>query len=438
MKKKAWMAMPLAALAALGGCAVVATAQTRDASVTLTFFTNNPDGTVGQGLAEQTLAKAYEKLHPNIHIQFQTLAPDPQYQDKIKIYNASHSLPDIIMEWGNSNFLQPLVRNNALLALNPSDFTNGKFVKNSFDGFTYNGKIYGAPKNGDFYFIYYNKALFNQYHLKVPTTQAELLHDVSVFNQHNIVPIAMDGRDAWTSGLWFDIMLERVSGTFKIAQDAVAGKGSLNVPASVTAAQDMQQWIKAGAFGKGFLNQDYATARNLFGQGRAAMYMMGEWEMGMTSDKTFSASVRNNIDAFPFPTVPNGKGKTTDLLAWFGGGYGVAANTPHKAEAEAFIKWLYQPQNWAKFVWQHSITFPAQDYTAYLTGKENTLQKTLTKIFTTPTLVSGLSTQDRLAPDKTQPYYDAIQNLESFHLTPSQFVSTIQQIATQSAQESNK
>ncbi|MCL6443162.1 MAG: extracellular solute-binding protein [Alicyclobacillus sp.] len=433
---RSWLIIPLVASVAVSGSMAIAEAGTSGQQSTLVFFSNNPDATVGQGLAEQSLAKQYEKEHPNIHIQFQTLAPDPQYQDKIKIYNASHSLPDIIMEWGNPNYLKPLVANHALAPLNPKDFANGRFVKGAFSGFTYDGKIYGVPKNGDFYFIYYNKALFQKYHLPVPRTQAQLLHDAAVFNKNNIVPMAMDGRDAWTSGLWFNVMLERVTGTFTTATNAVNGKGTFDTPATRQAAADMQLWIKDGVFGKGFLNQDYATARNLFGQGRAAMYMMGEWEMGMVSDKSFPASVRNNIDAFPFPTVPGGKGKTTDLMAWFGGGYGVATNSPHKAEAEAFIKWLFETQHWAKFVWQNGITFPAQDYSQYLTGKENGLQQTLTKMFTHPTQVSGLSTQDVLTPDTQQSYYDAIQNLEAFKLTPSQYAKVVQQAVATSIKES--
>ena len=34
---------------------------------------------------------------------------------------------------------------------------------------------------------------------------------------------------------------------------------------------------------------DYGASRNLFGQGKAAMYLMGSWEMGLAADTNFSA-----------------------------------------------------------------------------------------------------------------------------------------------------
>ena len=46
---------------------------------------------------------------------------------------------------------------------------------------------------------------------------------------------------------------------------------------------------------------DYGAARNLFGQGKAAMYLMGSWEMGLATDSNFSDEFKSNVDAFKFP-----------------------------------------------------------------------------------------------------------------------------------------
>ncbi len=403
---------------------------------TLTFFTNNSDRTVGQGLMEQQLIDQYVKENPNVTIKVETLSPDPQFQDKIKVYNASNSLPDIFTAWGNTNFLTPLINSGALAEIDRSTLGEHGFIDAALDGFSKDGKLYGIPRNSDFFAIYYNKKIFADNGIEVPTTEADLFAAFDKLKAKNIVPIAMDGRDQWVSGLWLDNMIQRASGTYDTSKNAMDRTGSFKDPAVVKAAATMQKWIDAGAFGKGFLNQDYGAARNMFGQGKAAMYMMGEWEMGMASDENFPQEVRDNIGAFPFPTIDGGQGKTTDITAWFGGGYAVANNSKHKAEAIAFLTWMFKPENWAKGVWQGGITFPGQKYDQFMTGSETSVQKDLSAIFNSATSYSGTVAQDKFTADTQKTFYDAISQLELKKTTPENFANTIDGAAEKSAQDS--
>ena len=61
---------------------------------------------------------------------------------------------------------------------------------------------------------------------------------------------------------------------------------------------------------------DYGASRNLFGQGKAAMYLMGSWEMGLATDTNFSDEFRANVDAFKFPRAEErqGQGRRPDGL----------------------------------------------------------------------------------------------------------------------------
>jgi len=391
--------------------------------IELKYFSNTPDRTSGQGLAEQSLIDQYMKENPNVKITVETLAPDPQYQDKIKIYNASKNLPDIMKVWGNSNFLTPLVKSDSLASFTGEDFKDMGFVEGSFNGFTVDGKVYGVPAFSDFWFLYYNKKLFTDNGVTVPTNEKELFNAVQKFSDKGIVPISVDARDVWPTALWIESVAQRYSGSYKPSQDLNADD-----PSWGQAAKHMQDLIKAGGFGKGFLNQDYGMARNLFGQGKAAMYMMGQWEMGMSGDTNFPEEVRKNIGAIPFPALEGGKGKTSDLTAWMGGGFGVSNHSPNKEEAKKFLKWFFKQENWSKFVWQNGITFPAQDYSGFLTGKETDLQNDLTNIFTKATSISGLAISDRLAQDTQKEYFDALQKVEMMAITPEQFQNTMKAI----------
>ncbi|MDB5056370.1 MAG: hypothetical protein JWM44_4420 [Bacilli bacterium] len=418
--------------------APVATDAPKADPVTLSFFTNNSDRTTGQGKMEQDLIDAYTKEHPNITIKVETLSPDPQFQDKIKVYNSTNALPDIINAWGNTNFLTPLVKNNALAEISKDDLAGANFIPAALDGFSVDGKLYGIPKNSDFFVLYYNKKIFTDNGIQPPKTEADLMDVVAKLKAKKIVPIAMDGKDAWPSGIWFDTLVERASGTWDTSHKAMDRTGSYKDPSVISAAAEMQKWIKAGAFGDGFLNTDYDTAKNMFGQGKAAMFMMGEWEMGMAADTNFPADVRNNMGAIPFPTLDGGKGTTADLPAWFGGGYAISDKSKHKKEALDFLKWAFRADGWAKGVWQNGITFPAQKYDQFLTGKENAVQKDLTTIFNGAKTYSTTNSQDKFTSDTQKTFYDSVQKLEGSKLTPDAFAAAIDDAADKSAKATAK
>jgi raffinose/stachyose/melibiose transport system substrate-binding protein len=402
-------------------------------AVTLRFFTNNPDRTVGQGKMEQILIDKYMEENEHVTIEVETLSPDPQYQDKIKVYNASNELPDIISSWGNTNFLKPLVTSGALAEINRGELADMGFADAALDGFSIDGKLYGLPRNSDFWVMYYNKQIFADNGIAVPKTEAELMAAVETLKSKKIVPIAMVGRDAWVSGIWFDTQLQRYTGTWDTAKKAMDGSGSFDDAATVQAAASMKKWVDAGAFGTGFLNQDYGAARNMFGQGKAAMFMMGNWEMGMATDENFPEEVRSSIGAFTLPAVDGGQGATTDLTAWFGGGYSVSEKSANKEEALAFVKWMFLPENWAKGVWENGVTFPAQNYEAFLTGSENGLQQDLSNIFNTATTYSGTVSQDKFTADTQKVFYDSIQQATSGKIAPEAFAKTIAEAAKNSA-----
>jgi len=405
-------------------------------AITLRFFTNNSDRTVGQGKMEQELIERYMQEHPNVKIEVETLSPDPQYQDKIKVYAASEGLPDIFSSWGNTNFLKPLVDSGAVAEISKDDLAGHGFVEAALDAFSFDGKLYGLPRNSDFWVMYYNKKIFADLGIAVPQTEADFVKAVETLKANDIVPIAMDGRDPWVSGIWFDTMMQRVSGTWETAQKAMDGSGTYDDPATIAAAEKLQQWVDIGAFGEGFLNQDYGMARNMFGQGKAAMYMMGNWEMGMAADENFPEEVRSSIGAFALPSVEGGQGKTDDLAAWFGGGYSVANGSAHKEEAIAFLKWMFQPDNWAKGVWQNGITFPAQTYEQLMTGNETALQQDLSRIFNEASSYSGMLAQDKFTADTQKVYYDSIQQVASKSIAPDAFAKAIADAAKKSIEAS--
>ena len=68
-------------------------------------------------------------------------------------------------------------------------------LKNTFDAFTYEDKIYGLPLFGWMMGLYCNTEMFNRYNIKIPETYSELVEAVKEFREHDITPMALPGRN---------------------------------------------------------------------------------------------------------------------------------------------------------------------------------------------------------------------------------------------------
>ncbi|HWI62860.1 MAG TPA: extracellular solute-binding protein [Symbiobacteriaceae bacterium] len=408
------------------------TAPKEPEKIKLTFFSANPDRNTGVGKVEQQIIDAYVKEHSNITIQVEALQDEP-YKNKTKVYAANKELPDILHVWGQPSFLDPLTKNNLLAELKESDFASAGFAAGSLDGFKAGGKLYGLPKNADFLVLYYNKQIFKDNGLNVPNTQSELLDVVKKLRAKNINPIAINGMEAWAFPIWFEFTAQRATGSFAKMDDAMARKGNFNDAGFLAAAKFMSELAKAKGFQDGFLTADYGAARNLFGQGKAAMFMMGSWEMGLATDTNFPDSVRNNIGVMAYPAADDGKGVKEDVAAWFGGGYSISATSKHKAEALDFLKYLYKPENWAKLTWQSGAVIPAQKFSSFMTGKETELQKDLTKIMDTMKSSSGTPVLDTATPAFKEAIMKSHQSLLAGSITPEEFLKQVDAAADTAA-----
>src|SRR5690606_22916850 len=200
-------------------------------------------------------------------------------------------------------------------------------------------------------------------------------------------PIAINGMDGWTVPIWFDYVLQRQTGQFDVMDQALRGEKAFTDEEFVNGAIAMQQFAEAKGFADGYLTADYGAARNLFGQEQAAMYMMGNWEAGLATDENFSEQFRENVAAIPYPA--SAAGATTDLASWYGGGYSISENSEYKEEAVKFLQYMFQPERWAKMIWEADAGTPAQKFEQFLTGNETELQKQLVSIFNNATSSSG-------------------------------------------------
>lgn len=351
--------------------------------VTIKVFSNLTDRTTGQGLIEQTLFDNYMDEHPNVTIEVEAL-DDESYKTKFKAYAAGSSMPDLVNIWCSPSFLDEVVEAGVLAKLNADDYTDYGFSEGSLDGVTYDGKLYGLPRNTDVLGFYYNKDLFAQYNLEVPTTWDELLTAAQTFQEAGIIPVAMDGQDKWPLAHFINCMVGTISGndTYNIMLNSVK-TGDYSDPVWNTVMTEAVEQAPV-LFQTGFETTDYATAMNLFTNSQAAMFFMGSWEMSMSPDF--------EVGYFTMPDV-DGDGEGV-IGAYNGGGYAVSSSSQVKDAAIDLLNYMFLPENWSKLSWENGVCMSAQDFSAYLTGNETALQTDIINALNNASGITGMTYND--------------------------------------------
>jgi raffinose/stachyose/melibiose transport system substrate-binding protein len=397
--------------------------------ITLRITDNIPDRNSPWGQVIVDINNKFMKAHPGVEIVTESYQ-DQTYQQKMKIYAASNKLPDVFKYWSFSSLMGPLAENGYLMPLNAKNYTKMGFIPGSLDANRVNGKLYGLPVTTDFWVIYYNKALFTKYNVKVPQTFDELKESAKTFRTNGVIPMVTDGKDAWPLCITFDNILGRMTGNFSPIQKALNRKAKFTDPAFLAAAKKFKELVDAKVFQDDLLTSDYGASRNLFGQEKAAMYLMGSWEMGLATDGAFSDSFKKNVRVMKFPVLNAGKG-INDLVAWYGGNYVVSSKSKHKKLCLEYLKTYFSL--YPKLIWKHKANIPAQKLSANADDTE--LSKDLLGILSDAEQTSGTPSLDRSTPEFKETYQKYIQELAAGIKTPEQFVKALDEAAQKAAKK---
>lgn len=308
-------------------------AESKDEQITLRIYAqySDDDTKVPYDCAVAELAKAY----PNV-----TLELDIQAQDdgqKLQTYAATGNLPDIFQV--GSTQIETFKESGNILVLDDYAKSTGFLDKAhpSAENIIYNadGHIYAFPYAGNELVLwYYNKAIFEEYGVKVPETYEELLEAIKVFNENDIIPMSIFAKEKWITTAMYDVLATRFAPEGITTLDAGSSKASEE--AYVMAAEKLQELVEAGMFPQGATNLNYDQAASLFYEGKAAMFLNGQWEIEGSTDK-----LGDNADWTWYPVMP---GYEANKFALSGGGapggYAVNPNSEHvdlAAEVAAFI-----------------------------------------------------------------------------------------------------
>lgn len=174
------------------------------------------------------------------------------------------------------------------------------------------GTVPSVPFQMNIEGIFYNKKIFAEHGITVPTTWSAFLADAAKLKAAGVTPISASGSTGWTISRWVGILLFRELGPDAMKMIAEK-KAKLTDPSYLWAAQQVALMGKDGYFSTGITNLSYNAATAQFLTGGSAMMYMGTWLLaGINSSANTQG---NNIGFFPFPGVAGGKGSITQYPA---------------------------------------------------------------------------------------------------------------------------
>jgi raffinose/stachyose/melibiose transport system substrate-binding protein len=322
------------------GCLAALTAPAfADTQVTVLHVSDN----AAQKAIWDEIAKDYNAAHPGVNVQFKYLENEAFKAKLPTMLQAGESRPDLFYSWGGgvmqaqdkAGFLKDVTKD---VSAWDSDLS-----PTAVDAFKVDGKVVGVPFEVGEVAFYYNKKLFEKAGVKAEDIKSwdDFLGAVKKLKAAGITPLVVGAGEKWPMHFYYSYLVMRIGGEHALA-DAKAGKdGGFKNATFVEAGKRLHELAALEPFQPGYLSTSHTQSSGIFGDGKAAMDLMGQWLLGMqgpnaTNGKGLAAE---DIGILSFPVVEGGKGKATDTLGGING-WLVSKSAP--PEAIDFLKFFSQ------------------------------------------------------------------------------------------------
>ncbi len=346
----AGMTMALAACGSAAGSGKASSSSSAKAGATnLTMWLVTTGPSPANTVINQAVS-SFEKSHPGDTITVDYIE-NQSYKQKIQLAMGAGNAPTIFWTWGGGPLKQFIDAGDVASLGSPSWASD--FLPSSLGAVTFNGKLYGVPIEGTQpVYFFYNKTIFSKLGLSFPTTFSGLLSTVATLKSHGYSPISLANGDQWPGLMYLEYLTDRIGGP-SVFQNIELGKaGAWSDPAIIKALTDIQQLAKAGAFQSGYDSLHYSGGGSdaLVYSGKAAIQLMGDWDVSqmLGLDKSFVTA--GNLGLAPFPSVEGGSGNPADLAGNTASYVAISskATSAQKTAAEAFMQDVLATSSYAK------------------------------------------------------------------------------------------
>lgn len=221
------------------------------------------------------LVALYQEQHPDVKITADVNGTN--LSEVLKAMFSSGDIPEIFMTEGYNNML---TYEDYLLDLSDQPFVE-KLVEAAKPCITTeDGTVVGLPVTFQSEGICYNKAIFEQYGIEVPTTYSELVAVCEKLQENGVTPFVNEFKDDWLLGQYLAIAgYAMIPDTTEFTQKLYKGEEKFAGNEKMLRSFDLLDlMVKYGLDDP--LSYGWNEACTAFALGEAAMIFEGEWIWG--------------------------------------------------------------------------------------------------------------------------------------------------------------
>jgi raffinose/stachyose/melibiose transport system substrate-binding protein len=375
-----------------------------------------------------SVVAAYEAANPKVHIDV-TAETDQGVKDKLRVLAASNTLPDIYFSWAG-DFTKKFVRGNLAMDLTPymTGAWKDSFAPGALAAYTYDGKLYGVPITLDAKYLIYNKKMFTDAGVSVPTTLEQLLSVCDTFKSKGIQdPIAFGNQYGWPAIHFMTQLNAYYVPPATLAADYEPATGAFTDPGYLNALQAFAD-INSHCLTQGANGISHENAQANFLNGTSPMHYIEAVEFQvLTTEGGAPADIANNWDFIKLPPPANAAGDTK-ALEGAPDGFLVNQSSQHVDIAIDFLKYLTSLDNAKKLTkdlgWLSPVIGSA---TADNTFPQNV--RVVQDISQASSMAIWLDTVTHI--DVANAYLNGVQAMLDGTKTPAQVVADVQAAAAQ-------
>jgi len=217
-----------------------------------------------------------KEIMPEVNLEMEVMPEDGDVTLKTRI--AAGTLPDIwksntglvylALESDNAMELDKYVEETGILdRINPGE-RDLLYAKD--------GHCYAIPYfSQESYLIYYNKQVFEENNVKIPTNYSEFLDAVKTFRANDITPLSLFAKDVWCPVAILDAIVTRDDPRGLVPIDT--GEARMTDEVYVKGATKLKELIDAGLISQTAFTASNDEAMAAFANNEAAMYANGCW-----------------------------------------------------------------------------------------------------------------------------------------------------------------
>lgn len=287
------------------------------------------------------LITGFENEYPEISVSTEAVSMD-NYLDVIKLRLSTGDAPDIM--FGGPSTYPELVDAGYIMDLTDKEYIQ-RISEGSLSLMKLDDKVYGVPLDQMANVVFYNKDIFEELNLSVPTTYTEFIDTCKALKEAGYAACAAGYQDQISLGAnYFTIFY----GTPYLACEQYTdetqnqGKSWHEYPTMEQALTQFREII-------GYQNEDCKTittdrAEQIFANGESGMIIIGTWGLGAI----MNYNPELNCGGFIYPSEENAEDNALPLNTddtWM-----IMKDSPNVEAAEAFFEYMTRPEVNAKWI----------------------------------------------------------------------------------------